>query len=231
MDLRSRTPTPLRPAAAAACTRCRRKFLRFFPGGFRDETYVAWERGYKWSAHERWERELGAPRFRRLLRAGEFEKIAKLAVSIESRTNLLFSFEKMAIRDAIRTPAGAEGFARALFQLLHGRASLAVRFDRWCDALEALPQRGKRIRTWPVVTVFGFLARPDVHFFVKPTVTRRAAEALGRELWYESRPTSAAYFEFLGFAESVRREIADLRPKDQIDVQSYVWVQGSDEYD
>ena len=26
--------------------RCRRKFLRFFPGGFRDETYIDWERGY-----------------------------------------------------------------------------------------------------------------------------------------------------------------------------------------
>lgn len=31
-----------------AATRCRRKFHRFFPGGFRDETYIDWERGYKW---------------------------------------------------------------------------------------------------------------------------------------------------------------------------------------
>ena len=34
--------------------RCRRKFLRFFPGGFRDEKYISWERGYKWESHERW---------------------------------------------------------------------------------------------------------------------------------------------------------------------------------
>ena len=27
--------------------RCREKFLRHFPLGFRDETYDAWERGYK----------------------------------------------------------------------------------------------------------------------------------------------------------------------------------------
>jgi hypothetical protein len=31
----------------------RRKFLRFFPKGFYDEKYIAWERGYKWQAHER----------------------------------------------------------------------------------------------------------------------------------------------------------------------------------
>jgi len=35
-------------------TDCRRKFLRVFPGGFYGETYIEWERGYKWQAHERW---------------------------------------------------------------------------------------------------------------------------------------------------------------------------------
>jgi hypothetical protein len=41
--------------------RARRKFLGIFPGGFRDETYIAWERGYKWDAHKRWNEELGEP--------------------------------------------------------------------------------------------------------------------------------------------------------------------------
>jgi hypothetical protein len=27
--------------------RCRKKFLRFFPEGFRDATYLDWERSYK----------------------------------------------------------------------------------------------------------------------------------------------------------------------------------------
>jgi hypothetical protein len=35
--------------------RARRKFVRAFPGGFRDETYVEWERDYKWRAHLRWQ--------------------------------------------------------------------------------------------------------------------------------------------------------------------------------
>src|SRR5205085_2387758 len=41
------TPTARRATRPAAPERCRRKFLRFFPGGFRDEKYVDWERGYK----------------------------------------------------------------------------------------------------------------------------------------------------------------------------------------
>ena len=45
--------------------RCRKKFLRFFPRGFEDETYVAWERDYKSSANREWGRMLNqvGPRF------------------------------------------------------------------------------------------------------------------------------------------------------------------------
>jgi hypothetical protein len=28
----------------------------------------------------------------------------------------------------------------------------------------------------------------------------------------------------------VRRDLRDLRPRDMIDIQSFLWVQGSDEY-
>src|SRR5512140_1185647 len=102
-------PKLVRPASPAAravspsrgAVRCRRKFLRFFPGGFHDETYVDWERGYKWTAHERWREVLDRSTFAARLAAGDYEAIAADAVRIESRTNLLFSFEKMALRDAL----------------------------------------------------------------------------------------------------------------------------------
>ena len=140
---------------------CRRKFLRFFPRGFGDDTYVAWERGYKWRAHERWGELLDRARHQEALRRGEFAAIARHAVTIEARTNLLFSFEKMALRDAVRSPAGAYGFDFA----------------------------------------------------------------------YRSRPGWDTYANLLEFARVVRRDLRDLHPRDQIDAQSFVWVQGSSEYD
>ena len=74
----------------------RAKFLHYFPKGFRDPLYEEWERGYKWTAHERWIETLGQASFRKLLRDGKHREIAAQAVAIEARTNLLFSFEKMA---------------------------------------------------------------------------------------------------------------------------------------
>ena len=101
--------------------RCRRRFLRFFPGGFHDDTYLDWERNYKAEAHSQWVAELGASQFRELLKARRFREVATRAIRIESRTNLLFSFEKMALRDAVRTTLGARTFTKGLYAFLHGR--------------------------------------------------------------------------------------------------------------
>lgn len=213
-----------------AAMRCRKKFLRYFADGFTDETYVDWERGYKWTAHERWQALLGERKLRDLLRAGDHREIARRAITIESRTNLLFSFEKMALRDAVKTARGAKAFAEGLAAFLAPHGDFSARFERWCDVVAHLPRVKTRVLTWPIVTVFGFLARPSEHVFLKPNVTRRAAKAYDFAFEYASRPSWPTYESLLSFAATVRRDVADLQPRDMIDVQSFLWVQGSDEY-
>jgi hypothetical protein len=210
--------------------RCRRKFLRKFPKGFYDETYIDWERGYKWKAHERWNETLNRESFRGLLRTDKYGEIAARAVAIESRTNLLFSFEKMALRDAVKSPGGARIFAQGLYEFLHGSGGMQPKFERWVAAVEMLPRRQTRVLTWPLMTVFGFIAQPSVHMFLKPNVTREAAKRYGFDFRYHSKPTWDTYASLLQFAEIVRRDLRDLRPRDMIDIQSFIWVQGSDEY-
>lgn len=230
----ARRPVPAVPTSRKdlwpKARRCRTKFLRHFPGGFRDETYIDWEREYKWRAHERFDDELNESAFRKLLNAAAYEVIASKAVSIESRTNLLFSFEKMALRDAVKSHAGARAFARGLFELLYGEGEVTIRFDAWCEVVSALPRRQTRVLTWPVATVFGFLARPRQHFYLKPNVTRRAFEAYGLSFIYRPRPNAGTYAHLLSLARRVKRDLSSLQPRDMIDVQSFLWVQGSDEY-
>ena len=220
-------------AAPAGAARCRRKFLRTFRGGFRDETYLDWERDYKWETHERWEEALGRPEYGRLLKSGEFSEIAQRAVRVEqrSRHSMIFSFEKMALRDAIKSEAGARAFAEGLYAFLHDKASLQRRFERWVKVVAALPRKQTRVLTWPLVTVFGFIAQPDTHIFLKPNATRNAAREYGFDFRYASRPNWETYFSLLEFAELIRRDVRDLRPRDMIDIQSFMWVQGSDEYE
>jgi hypothetical protein len=106
-----------------------------------------------------------------LILTGEFAEIAGLAVRVEqqSRHSMIFSFEKTALRDAVRSEEGARTFATQLFDFLHGTRAPQDRFESWCDAVGSVPRRQTR-------------------------------------------------------------GLTELRPRDMIELQSFRWVQGSDEY-
>jgi hypothetical protein len=120
--------------------------------------------------------------------------------------------------------------AQGLYDFLYGRVSDEKRFTQWCAVVGALPRRQTRVLTWPVVTVFGFIAQPRRHMFLKPNVTRVAAARYGYSLDYQPRPNWNTYAQLLNLVAVVRRDLTDLAPRDMIDLQSFLWVQGSDEY-
>lgn len=209
----------------------KKKFLFFFKEGFYGEKYLGWERDYKWNAHLIWEKELNKKAYERLLCAHDYEEIARRAVRIESRTNLLFSFEKMALRDAVKKEEGAQLFAKGLYKYVYGKGALRKRFEEWVMIVSALPRKQTRVLTWPLLTVFGFIADPKGHIFLKPMVTRLAAEVYGYDFIYRSKPNWETYQYLLDFAATIRKDIKELKPRDQIDIQSFIWVLGSSEYE
>lgn len=219
-----------RHTVKAARKRCIAKFLHYFRKGFRDEKYIGWERQYKWEAHIQFQQKLDAKTFKELISAKAYEKIAETAIQIESKTNLLFSFEKMAIRDAVKSKEGAKQFASGLFQYLYTPGSLQQRFENFVESISQLPRKQTRVLTWPLVTVFSFIAQPEKQIFLKPKVTQRAAEKYIFDFDYISPPNWDTYESLLAFAEQIRSDTKLLRPRDYIDLQSFIWVIGSDEY-
>jgi len=210
--------------------KARKKFLRFFRKGFSDPKYVDWERGYKWQAHLKWEELLGKNEFEKLLKEKNYSEIAKRAATIESKTNLLFSFEKMALRDAIKSDEGAKAFAKGLYQYIYGEGTQQQRFEAFAAMLAGLPRKQTRVLTWPMQTVFGFIADPEHHIFLKPRVTQVAAETYGYDFEYKSKPNWNTYSKMLEFARAIKTDIKDLKPRDMVDLQSFMWVLGSNEY-
>jgi len=210
--------------------KCVRKFLYYFPGGYQGKKFIAWEREYKWNAHIEWESKLNQEDYLKLLSGKKYEEIAKLALSVESRTNLLFSFEKMALRDGVKSPASAKIFSIGLFNYLYGDGSMQHRFEQFRDVLSKLPVKQTRVLTWPVQTIFGFIARPEEHIYLKPTITRTAAVKYGFEFDYSSKVNWKTYQSLLDFAELVRKDTKKWHPRDMIDLQSFIWVTGSEEY-
>lgn len=209
----------------------RNKFLRFFSKGFADSKYHNWERNYKWNAHLAWEENLNKETYEKLLEEKKYQEIANRAVKLETKTNLLFSFEKMALRDAVKSPKGAEAFAKGLYDYVYGERPMKERFENFATVLESLPRKQTRVRTWPLLTVFGFIANPKEHIFLKPRVTQEAAKVYGFDFKYQSKPNWETYKSLMEFASKIKKNVKDLKPKDMIDLQSFIWVLGSAEYD
>jgi hypothetical protein len=207
------------------------RFLKFFPEGFADERYIAWERTYKWKAHELFMEHLSKSKCQALLRSGAYSEIANRALQVEGKTNFIFSFQKMALRDGVRSPRGAQLFAEGLFALLYTKAPLRERFAQWIVNLSEMPVRQSRILSWPVATFFPFIAQPKNFIILKPTAMKAAALALDFDLDYTASVNFTTYDSLLTFAGLVSNAIADLRPKDFHDIQSFLWTIGSAEYE
>jgi hypothetical protein len=193
-------------------------FLTF---AFQDETYLAWERDYKWATHKRWVAALRASEFGALLRAGEYREIAARAVRVEqqSRHSMIFSSRRWHCAMRCDLPMGRlqeDVRARLCDESEHG--------NKWPgqDSRLLARQRGDRFDpcTQPVLRTAGTV-----------TITRVAAEAYGFDFTYASRPNWGTYRSLLGFARQIRSDIQDLGPRDMIDIQSFMWVLGSTEYD
>ena len=214
----------------ASRSKCIKKFLHYFPGGYQGKKFISWEREYKWNAHLEWEEKLNGDIFLEMLSKKNYAEIAKRALSIESKTNLLFSFEKMALRDGVKEPAAAQSFSLGLFDYLYGHGSMQQRFELFRDVLAKLPVKQTRVLTWPLQTVFGFIARPDEHIYLKPTVTKAAAAKYQFKFDYSSKVNWHTYENLLEFAEAVKNDTLKWKPRDMIDLQSFIWVTGSEEY-
>jgi hypothetical protein len=214
-----------------ALAKHKKRFLRFFPDAFRDERYIDWERTYKWEAHKHFQRLLNQDEFEALLRDRDYSQIAARALQVESRCNFLFSFEKMALRDALKSSDGARTFAEGLHELLYGRENRKSRFVQWIVAVSQLPRVKARVLSWPNLTFFPFIAQPSKWMILKPTAMNVAAEELQFDFDYSSKPSYRTYESLLEFAELTREGIRDLKPKDYHDIQSFLWVIGSAEYE
>ena len=194
-------------------------FLKDYEGGFHGDHYLRTERGYKVKAHELATTILARAELEPLAASGAFAEICHRAMQVVSKTNLIFPNEKMGLKDGLK-PAGRQRvFAVALYELLHGEDDLSSRFQRFAAVLEDMGA-GK----WTVATYFPFLLFPDEHQFIKPTYTKNAATICAFDIEYTPRPGWPAYERMLRFSNYLKSELATLKPRDNIDVQSFIWA-------
>ena len=75
-----------------------------------------------------------------------------------------------------------------------------------------------------------WMALPTQHIYHKPKATRAAARIYEYDFDYRSQPTWSAHASLLNCAQTIRRDRVDWRLRDMVDIQSFIWALGSDEY-
>jgi hypothetical protein len=190
------------------------RFRSFFPDGFQSAHFEKSERDYKLEAKRRLEEQ--APLDEALTGTGYGEAV----LAAFRATNLLSPYEKTRLQPLLRGP-DADTFVQA-----------AARFatDDIAQALAMMSAVLARYNCakWTVVTYLPFLWRPENHMFLKPVVTGDFAERVGHPFAHDYQPAldPDVYSSLLDLTETTRKSTRALNPRDNIDLQSFVWVVG-----
>lgn len=192
----------------------RNRFLKFFPNGFHSDGYASQERNYKVVAKAKLDET--AP----LDQAAEGRGFGEAVLAVFRATNMLSPFEKTRLQEVLRGPR-ADDFVQAAARFtLEASASNLIAMEQ---ALK--PHDNAK---WTVATYLPYLWRPDIHMFLKPEASKDFATRVGHRFAadYEARLDLPVYQSLLDLTDRTAAEIADLRPRDLIDIQSFVWVVG-----
>ena len=204
----------------------KRKFLRHFPRGFSDPHYLSEEREYKVAAHDRFQQELGLERAKELLASGNVASIISQGSSILNSVHLIHQVESAAFHDAMLDTDAARTFYAALFQLLAAPEINAQIFELYTDAVISLPAARGKVASWPVATALPYIAQPGRFMFLKPEVTKVAAETLAFDLHYDPKPNWTTYEALLRMGNLYLDRLRHIGAQDFIDVQSFIFVIG-----
>ena len=206
-----------------------RNFLELFPDGFEDLEYLDGERKYKVEASDFTKGALSAESISSLLAKKDFRTIAKLAKKSLNKTNLVFPNEKMALSDGLSIKNENEKvFSESLFYHLYSHDSLRKRFEDFVKTLNQIDAA-----KWTTATYFLHLVYPDKNPFMKPEVTKKAAQAFVYPLDYTSNIEWDTYNRLFEFAKYIENKISShplLKPRDMIDIQGFMWCADPSKY-
>jgi hypothetical protein len=209
----------------------KRRFQKLFLGGFYGKRLLEEERNYKEELARVAQQLLAKDVLLPLMEAANYQQVCIQAKKLVSHSKNIqpSPFEKMAFTDGLKKLTDAQPFARSLFDFLHGDGDLEPRFNRFAQVLEQMDAD-----KWPIITVFRFFLFPATDVCIKPEHLKNAAELCHFELNYRPRLNWLTYHSVTKFYQYLFDDLADstaeLKPRDMIDVQSFIWCIDPESY-
>lgn len=197
-------------------------FLRAYPGGFSDPDYLTEERTYKVAAAELLAETMSEATLREPDRGGRVPRALQARPTCGERDESDLP-ERGRWRSRTDSPPLA---TRNSSPAVSPTSSTGPGPSRrvsvgFCDVLAHM-----NAAKWTTATYFPFLSDPKHQMFLKPVVTQSAADACNFELSYRPELNWETYSALLRFCGTLAGVVADLSPRDNIDLESFIWVIG-----
>ena len=211
--------------------RAARRLFRWIYGEdpFQSKRYFEWERQYKVDLKTEWQATVTEDRLNAAIEGTDPLPYAAAISTLFTKTNLLPWRYSMCIKD-FDDPEKARTFLEALRALLFDQKTAAAPIDAFNDHMRPLYDADLREgaikpASHSIPSLALWLSDPQRHFFIRLEVVNRAARILtGGVLEAQGQVmTSAYYSRVLTLAQTVLSDIEDLRPRDMIDVQGFLW--------
>ena len=211
-----------------------RWFEKDYVGGFEGERFIAEERGredikakkgHKGPAMRLAREQLSPERFK----SASTEELFEAAKWVVQFTTIVHPMEGAVAFGSMKEEDRA-AFVAALGELLHGTGDYGARFDRFVNAVNIADAEGKAKKlTWPLATILPAMYYPAEHVCVKPTYFEQQAPIAGLSANKSESPSGAGYARFLEVARTTQKQLeaAGHRPRDLMDVYSFIWLSQS----
>lgn len=173
------------------------------------------------AAHTEYARTLGAGQAEELLAADEVSELSTRMLQVLSLSRSTSSSDAAAFRAGLGDEERARAYFAALLPYLAADPS-EESFAAYAAAATALRGAVTVGTVWPALTLLPFLAQPDRHMLLQPTVTCPAAQRLGFQLPYQATPSWATYDALCRLGHAYLAALAPAGASDLIDVHFFM---------
>ncbi len=199
-------------------------FSKKYPNGFEDPKYIKDEREYKTAAVARCKEEFSAANVAKLKSANDPAAVDAAFGKVYEGLNLLHVIEWLQFRKALKASPASVQLLDIYADVIKEGSLSEAQFNRLLACFDAMGLgKGK----WTLLTLWPYLAAHKGFLFLKPTITKTAAEGMGISLNYDAKPNYLTYQSAISLYDKLWSALEPKGAKDWVDIQSFIWVSWS----
>lgn len=194
-------------------------FRETAPGGFSEElTKAQKDCARRHAAHELYVQTLDGGVAEQLLAEDSIGELTTRLLAVVTLARTLSSADAAALRQGLEDAGLARDYFVALLAYLGSEPTEAT-FDAYARAAGRLPGGSSPSdASWPMLTLPPFLAQPQRHMLLQPTLSCAAAQRLAFDLPYEVAPCWSTYEALCRMSAFHLESLRDEGARDLIDV-------------